>query len=133
MPHKEDFAAGTQAAARPARDDGDGDAGHQSTRHHGEMLKARAAMLAETANVDFCLYAGGATHSWEDISSLAEAGVIAYKIFLQPPHPGASMSRRHVLAHPAWCHPLVRAHQGDGSMCVLHAEDEDAVQAGISR
>ena len=40
------------------------------------------------ALIDFALYGGAGHENLDEIASQAEAGVVAFKTFLQPPPPG---------------------------------------------
>jgi dihydropyrimidinase/allantoinase len=86
-PGREDFESGTRAAA----------AGGVTTLlempiskiavNSGDAVRRRVAEMQPQAVVDFGLYGGAGQESLDDIAGQADAGVVAFKTFLQPPPP----------------------------------------------
>lgn len=84
---REDFRSGTAAAA----------AGGITTlfempiakvpANSGDGVRRRVAAMTPQAHIDFALYGGAGHENLHDIAAQAEAGVVAFKTFLQPPPP----------------------------------------------
>lgn len=84
---REDFASGTRAAA----------AGGITTllempisklpSNSGDSVRRRVAAMQPTAYIDFGLYGGAGEQNIDAIAGQADAGVVAFKTFLQPPPP----------------------------------------------
>jgi len=84
---REDFRSGTAAAA----------AGGITTlfempiakvpANSADGVRRRVAAMAPEAHIDFALYGGAGHDNLPDIAGQAEAGVVAFKTFLQPPPP----------------------------------------------
>jgi allantoinase len=87
VPAREDFASGTAAAA----------AGGITTlfempiakvpTNSATAVRQRVAAMRDQALIDFALYGGAGHENLETIAEQADAGVIAFKTFLQPPPP----------------------------------------------
>lgn len=85
VPAREDFASGTAAAA----------AGGITTlfempiskvpTNSAESIERRVAAMSAQASIDFALYGGAGHENIHQIAEQADAGVIAFKTFLQPP------------------------------------------------
>lgn len=85
---REDFRSGTAAAA----------AGGITTlfempiskvpANSGEAVRRRVEAMEPQALIDFALYGGAGHENLDEIASQAEAGVVAFKTFLQPPPAG---------------------------------------------
>ena len=84
---REDFQSGTAAAA----------AGGITTlfempiskvpANSGDNVRARVAAMTPQAHIDFALYGGAGHENLDRIAEQADAGVVAFKTFLQPPPP----------------------------------------------
>jgi allantoinase len=84
---REDFQSGTAAAA----------AGGITTlfempiakvpTNSGAAVAARVAAMTPQAHIDFALYGGAGHENLDAIAGQADAGVVAFKTFLQPPPP----------------------------------------------
>jgi allantoinase len=84
---REDFQSGTAAAA----------AGGITTlfempiskvpANSGDSVRARVAAMTPQAHIDFALYGGAGHENLDRIADQADAGVVAFKTFLQPPPP----------------------------------------------
>ncbi len=87
MADREDFRSGTAAAA----------AGGITTlfempiakvpANSADGVRRRVAAMAPEAHIDFALYGGAGHENLGDIAGQADAGVVAFKTFLQPPPP----------------------------------------------
>jgi allantoinase len=131
-PQREDFSTGTQAAA----------AGGATTVlempiaypgvHSGEVLNARRELGEAQAHVDFGLYGGGGS-SAEGIREMAEAGAIAFKIFLHGAPAGREIEFEGLTATDTVS--LYRAFEriaATGLPVAVHSEDDDLIEARIS-
>jgi dihydropyrimidinase/dihydroorotase/allantoinase len=128
-PEREDFASGTMAAAAggvttvlemPVADVG------VSTV---ERLVARRRLAEADAFVDFGLFAGCGSLSPNEITGLAEAGAVGFKVFTHTPHPD-----RRSAFDGLWLtenSDLLRALElvrGTGLLCAFHSEDESLLR-----
>ena len=87
VPEREDFGSGTAAAA----------AGGITTlfempiskipTNSADAVHRRIAAMTPQAYIDFALYGGAGHQNLDDIAGQCEAGVVAFKTFLQPPPP----------------------------------------------
>ena len=84
-PDKEDFVSGTMAAAAGGITCVFDMPGSMPIVYSGEVLRRRLSLVESDAYVDFALY-GAAGHDNTDLlGSLAGAGAIAFKTFMNPP------------------------------------------------
>lgn len=98
VPQREDFHSGTAAAA----------AGGITTllempiskvpTNSGDAVRRRVDAMAPQAVIDFALYGGAGHENLDEIASQVDAGVVAFKTFLQPP-PAARLDEFRGL----WC------------------------------
>jgi dihydropyrimidinase/allantoinase len=130
---REDFASGTRAAA----------AGGITTllempiskvpSNSPDQVRRRLAVMQPQACIDFGLYGGAGEQNLEAIAGQAEAGVVAFKTFLQPPPP-ARLDEFFGL----WCTDpgalpgLLRAVAATGLRHACHCEDAP-MYAGLQR
>ena len=127
---REDFRSGTAAAA----------AGGITTlfempiakvpANSADGVRRRVAAMAPEAHIDFALYGGAGHDNLPDIAGQAEAGVVAFKTFLQPPPP-ARLDEFFGL----WCtdHAALRAVMASvaatGLRHCFHCEDTPMLQS----
>jgi allantoinase len=130
---REDFASGTRAAA----------AGGITTllempiskvpSNSRDGVRRRLAAMQPSAYVDFGLYGGAGEQNVEAVAEQADAGVVAFKTFLQPPPP-ARLDEFLGL----WCTDrdalpgVMRAVAATGLRHAFHCEDA-AIYAGLQR
>lgn len=127
-PEREDFGSGTRAAAAggattvlemPIADPG---------VHDGEVLRARRELGEAQAYVDFGLYGGGGA-SEPEIRSMAEAGAIAYKIFLHAaPHGREREFAGLTVTDTRSLYRAFRWIAPTGLPCAVHSEDDDLIE-----
>ena len=135
VPAREDFASGTAAAA----------AGGITTifempiakvpANSAGAVRARVAAMTPGAHIDFALYGGAGHENIDRLTEQADAGVIAFKTFLQPP-PAARLDEFFGL----WCtdyarlRDVMRAVAATGRRHCFHCEYAplfEALQAGL--
>ncbi len=126
---KEDFTSGTRAAAKggittvlemPTSD---------VAVSTAELFERRRAILEPKAVVDFGMYGAAGTNP-EDIPRLAEAGAVAFKTFLCPPHPGRERNWAGVYAVTTTdLLAAFRAVASTGRLGCVHAEDRELAYA----
>lgn len=128
-PEREDFASGTAAAAAggvttllemPIADVGVTQA---------SMLEARRALADRDAYVDFGLFGACGTLDREAIHGLAEAGAVAYKVFMHrsPPGRDAAFEGMCLTADTELWQALMLV-RDTGLVCAFHAEDDALLQ-----
>lgn len=132
-PEKEDFASGTAAAAKggvtTVMEMPTSDVAVSTV----ELFHRRRELLAPKAVVDFCLYAAAGTNP-DQVAGLAEAGAVAFKTFLCPPHPGRE--RNWAGAYATTTQDLLvifRAIAATGRLGCVHAEDRELAYALLAR
>jgi allantoinase len=106
-PEREDFITGTQAAASAGVTTILEMPSSNPPVNSAAVVSQRVAMVQPKALVDFALYGGAGSENIDEISPMAEAGVVGFKTFLTTPPPGA-----HGYTRP-WC--------DDTSLCEVMA------------
>jgi allantoinase len=126
---KEDFTSGTRAAAKG----GITTVLEMPTSDFAvatvELFERRRAILEPKAVVDFAMYGAAGTNP-DDIPRLAEAGVVAFKTFLCPPHPGREQNWAGTYAVTTTdLLAAFRAVASTGRLSCVHAEDRELAYA----
>lgn len=98
------------------------------------VFKQRIATVQPRSLIDFSLYGGAGSQNVAEIAALAEAGAVAYKTFLQSPHPG----REHEFTG-LWCaddgtlRELMIEVAKTGLRHCFHCESETVIQHESTR
>lgn len=124
-PEKEDFTSGTRAAAKggiatvlemPTSD---------IAVTTAERFHRRREILEQKAIVDFGMYGAAGTNP-DDVPGLAAAGVVAFKTFLCPPHPGREQNWAGAYATTtSQVLTIFEAIAATGRLGCVHAEDRE--------
>ena len=130
-PEREDFESGTAAAAAggvttvlemPIADRG---------VHSASILRDRQHLGEAQARVDFGLWAGGGVA--ENVSEMASAGAIGFKIFLHDAPAGRELEFDGLcVSDTAALQRSFRAIAATGLPCAVHCEDNALVDDGIA-
>ncbi len=102
--------------------------------HDAATFAARVRHAGSLAVVDFAFYGAGATQDREKATILAEAGAVAFKIFLHQAPKGREDEFRDLCAPGSGeLHRSLAANAATGLLTCVHAEDDGLIRALSAR